>query len=260
MKVSRAIELIKNYKVEREYYWAGKRFFDNQYYRDGQEKNILEERKEPKRSEIINFLLSQSKGKTRYLEIGVRNPDHNYNKIIADDKYSVDPGVEYEGNPVDFKLTSDEFFELLINNKILSSNIRFDVIFIDGLHLADQVDKDIANSLKFIKNDGFIVLHDCNPPTEWHARENFHYHNTPAGGHWNGTTWKAFLKWRFNPSINSCCIDSDFGVGIISKNQKIGQSISESNPFFEFSKFMENRENYLNLVNFEKFKEYLSHE
>jgi hypothetical protein len=193
------------------YYWAGKKLLNDPYYQDGQGKSYLETLKTPKRTEIINFLLSKRNEKTRYLEIGVRNPDHNYNHIIADEKYSVDPGLEYDENPVDFKMTSDEFYELLKNNKILSSKIRFDVIFIDGLHLAEQVDRDIMNSMKFVKSDGFVVLHDCNPPTEWHARENYYYYKTPAGQYWNGTTWKAFLKWRFNPSVNSCCIDSDCG-------------------------------------------------
>lgn len=250
---------IRNYRSEIEhYYWTGKRLLDNQHYREAQEKSTLEILKEPKRTEILNFLLSRTRGKTRYLEIGVRNPDDNFNHIIASEKYSVDPGVEFEENPVDFKMTSDEFFGLLSNNKVLSSDIQFDVIFIDGLHLAEQADKDISNSLRFIKSDGFIVVHDCNPPTEWHARENFHYRNTPASGFWNGTTWKAFLQWRFNPSINSCCIDTDWGVGILSRNQPIGQSVSKTNPFFEYKNFAENRKSYLNLISFDDFKMLLS--
>jgi len=209
------------------------------------------------RSEIINFLLSTKKEEVRYLEIGVFNPDINYHHIIANEKYSVDPGLEYVKNPADFKMTSDEFFELLSDNIILSSDIRFDVIFIDGLHLADQVDRDIINSMRFVKSDGFIVLHDCNPPTEWHARENYYYRNSPAGGSWTGTTWKAFLKWRFNPSVNSCCIDTDWGVGILSKEHPIGSCINEVNHFFEFQDFIKHKENYLNLISFDEFKKKL---
>ncbi|MCL4538727.1 MAG: class I SAM-dependent methyltransferase [Bacteroidetes bacterium] len=146
---------------------------------------------------------------------------------------------------------------MLSNDKILYSKIRFDVIFIDGLHLAQQTDRDIANSLRFVKDDGFVVLHDCNPPTEWHARENHYYHNTPAGEYWNGTTWKAFLKWRFNPSVYSCCIDSDWGVGVLSKERPIGACISEVNRFFEFADFVNNRETYLNLISFDALKNLL---
>jgi len=239
------------------YYQAGEKLVNDPYYQDGQRKNYVEKLKTPKRTEIINFLLSKRNEKTRYLELGVKNPDDNFNHIITDEKYSVDPGLEYNENPVDFKMTSDEFYELLTNNKILSSKIQFDVIFIDGLHLAEQVDRDIMNSMRFVKSDGFVVLHDCNPPTEWHARENYYYRNTPAVGSWNGTTWKAFLKWRFNPSVNSCCIDSDWGVGILSKEHPIGSCIKEVNQFFEFENFIEHKDNYLNLISFDAFKNYL---
>jgi len=239
------------------YYSFGKRLLNNRYYQAAQNDSRLEVLKTPKRTEIINFLLSKRNGKTLYLEIGVRNPDDNYNHIVADEKYSVDPGIEYEENPVDFKMTSDEFFELLSSNRILSLGIKFDVIFIDGLHLAEQVNRDIINSLEFVKNDGFIVLHDCNPPTEWHARENYYFNQTPAKGFWNGTTWKAFLKWRFNPSVNSCCIDSDWGVGILSKENQIGSCVEEVNQFFDFKNLAEHRDAYLNLVSFDDFQKSL---
>jgi len=239
------------------YYLTGKTFLNDSNYKEAQEKSFSESIKTPKRTEIINFLLSLSNEKTRYLEIGVRNPDHNFNHITADEKYSVDPGFEYEENPADFKMTSDDFYDQLSNDKILSSKIKFDVIFIDGLHLASQVDRDIINSLKIIKNNGFIVLHDCNPPTEWHARENFYYHNTPAGIYWNGTTWKAFFKWRCNSSVNSCCIDSDWGIGILSKERLIGSSIKVDNPFYEFNNLVKHRKTNLNLVSFDAFKSLL---
>jgi len=239
------------------YYLEGKKLFEDQYYQNGQEKTKLESLKIPSRTEIINYLLSKANGETSYLEIGVRNPINNYNHIIADKKYSVDPGIEFKENPVDYIMTSDEFFELLASNKILSSEIKFDLIFIDGLHLAEQVDRDIINSMKYINDDGFIVLHDCNPPTEWHARENY-YSNSPAGVYWNGTTWKAFLKWRFNSSINSCCIDSDWGIGILSKKRLIGQCIDETNQFFEFGNFAMNKNKYLNLISFNELKDLLT--
>lgn len=217
-------------------------------------KSLKELAKKPSRTEIINFLLATKKNETTYLEIGVRNPNDNFNHIEATTKYSVDPGFEFKENPVDFKYTSDDFFDKLSNNEILSNDIQFDLIFIDGLHLAEQVDKDIINALKYIKIDGFIVLHDCNPPSECHARERYDYLNTPAEDYWNGTTWKAFLKWRCNPSIQSCCINSDWGVGILTKELPIGDSIALTNPFFEFDTLDKNRKEFLNLIDFDTFK------
>lgn len=108
--------------------------------------------------------------------------------------------------------------------------------------------------MKYIKDDGFIVLHDCNPLAEWHARSEYSYHLSPAGPFWNGTTWKAFLKWRFNSNVHSCCIDSDWGVGILSKNIQVGRSIEPANQFFEFNELKENRIELLNLMPFEEFK------
>ena len=225
--------------------------------RDGIRKSKIEIAKNPKRFEIINFLLKQFKGDTTYLEIGVRNPNHNFNKINANFKYSVDPGVEFKSNPVDFQLTSDAFFAALDANKILTPDTLFDVIFIDGLHLAAQVDLDISNAFKFLKPKGFVVLHDCNPPTEWHAREDYYFNMTPAKGHWNGTTWKAFVKWRSNSEVQSCCVDTDWGIGILSKTAAIGASIERSNPFFEYDIFANDRKNYLNLIDFDQLKEKL---
>lgn len=240
------------------YHSFGRKVFRNPDFIETQKKTYTEISKRTLRTEVINFLLSLRKNETTYLEIGVRNPDDNFNLIRANKKYSVDPGLSFKPNPVDFKMTSDEFFEKLSKNEVLSNDIRFDVIFVDGLHMADQVDRDIQNALKYIKDDGFIVLHDCNPPTEWHARENYGYSYTPAQTYWNGTTWKAFFKWRASPLVNSCCIDSDWGVGVLSKKHLIGEPMEAINPFFEYFVLDEDRKKYLNLVDFDTFKKILS--
>lgn len=240
-------------KLKDYYNWGG-RFLTDPFHIEVAELNKKEVEKTPLRSDIINFLLEKLNRETTYLEIGVRNPVINYDKIKSVTKYSVDPGIEFKENPVDFKLTSDEFFNQLRNDKILSSDLKFDVIFIDGLHLADQVDRDIQNALDFIKEDGFIVLHDCNPPSEWHAREEHGYRISPAGNNWNGTTWKAFVKWRQNKNLFSCCIDTDWGVGIISKTQNIGCASLIENPFFEYGVMNKRRKESMNLVSFDQLK------
>jgi len=239
------------------YYSVGKQLLNHKMSVEGIEKNKAEFLKTPNRTTIINYLLSYLKRDTLYLEIGVRDPEDNFNKITAHHKYSVDPGIEYKPNPVDFKLTSDEFFAKLGKGEILNSHIKFDVIFIDGLHLAEQVNKDVINALDYIKDDGFIVLHDCNPATEWHARETYHFSFTPAGGYWNGTTSQAFMKWRSSNAVSSCCIDADYGVGILSKKQKLGDAIQPQNPFYEFSLLDQNRKEYLNLISFDELKQIL---
>lgn len=220
-------------------------------------KDEQERQKQPFRYDIINFLLEQFSGETSYLEIGVRNPAHNFDRIKATHKISVDPGIEFKENPVDFKLTSDAFFDQLAKGELDVQKGKFDVIFIDGLHLADQVYTDIRNALNFLDRNGFIVVHDCNPPTEYHAREDHNFTLSPAFNSWNGSVWKAFYKLRMNSDISCCCIDTDWGVGIITK-RPLAKAISQDfNPFFEFHIFNERRKESLNLMEFETFRKTL---
>jgi len=238
-------------------YTAGKTYLDDKYINLGLKKGEEELKKLPSRTTIINYLLTFLNRECNYLEIGVRFPEDNFNQIKAKNKFSVDPGLENAENPVDYKMTSDDFFASIAKGDLLQKDIQFDVIFIDGLHLAHQVDADIQNALNYISDDGFIVLHDCNPPTEWHARETFDFALSPANVSWNGTTWKAFYKWRCKKEVYSCCIDSDWGVGIISKTHEIGKNTSATNPYYEFHTLDSNRKEALNLINFDHLKQLL---
>ncbi|MUP44170.1 class I SAM-dependent methyltransferase [Gramella sp. BOM4] len=235
-------------------YRLGKRVQNDYYHKLGDKLNYEELSKRPLRSDIINFLLGVSSKDAKYLEIGVRFPDQNFDKISTENKYGVDPGFENRSNPVDFKMTSDEFFGKLREGEILNSYMKFDLIFIDGLHLAEQVDQDIKNALDFIADEGFILVHDCNPPSAFHTNEIHDYKLSPAMGFWNGTAWKAFFKYRQNANLFSCCIDTDWGIGVISKQLNIGESTSVKNPFFEYKVLEKYRKESLDLISFEHFK------
>jgi predicted O-methyltransferase YrrM len=166
-------------------------------------KHGKKEKRKPRsqcRYDLINHFISKRKYKN-YLEIGVADCA-TFNRIKIEDKTGVD--VVYCPCPI-LIMTSDEFFK--INTKF------FDIIFIDGLHLEKQVEKDIRNALKCLSPNGVIMLHDCLPPDEWHAREE------NDGGSWNGTTWKAVLKY-FNKSNYECyIINTDWGCGVIDSSK-----------------------------------------
>jgi SAM-dependent methyltransferase len=204
-----------------------------------------------KRYDIINYLLNRKEEETCYLEIGVRNPEDCFNKIHCATKIGVDPNEKAQAT---YTITSDDFFEKVRTGALLHPDIKFDVIFIDGLHLADQVDRDIENALSFLQDDGFIVLHDCNPPSEWHARETEALQIPSCINDWNGTVWKAFLKHRCNPAVTSCCIDTDWGVGILTKKNIFSRLPENTNTFFEYSVFSRQREHVLNLLSFEQMQ------
>lgn len=207
------------------------------------------------RTEVINFLLdSIANSESRYLEIGTRDPRHNFNKIKAKNKISVDPCFEFNEPSIDYKMTSDDFFSCL-NNKLLSVPSEFDIIFIDGLHKADQVQRDICNSLQYLSSTGFILVHDCNPPSEWHARSDFKFKFTPARNRWNGTVWKAMCKVRQNTALSSCVVDSDWGIGVISKQTIFSPPAKKIDEFFEFDYFEENKKELLGLVGWSDFQQ-----
>jgi len=48
-------------------------------------------------------------------------------------------------------------------NSSRRNKLTFDLIFIDGLHNAAQVERAIGNSLKVLHKGGTILVHDCNP-------------------------------------------------------------------------------------------------
>jgi hypothetical protein len=196
---------------------------------------------EIKRYDIINHLIEKYK-LINYLEIGVFQGE-NIRLVNAIHKDGVDPGAEgYVVPEVNYPMTSDTFFEL-----IKGHDIKYDIIFIDGLHHADQVEKDIQNSLNHLVPNGFIVMHDCNP-VSYEAQQI--PRETIA---WNGDTWKAFVDFKYNHPLYKCCvIDTDFGVGIIQNNNDKRNQLKLE--MWEWNYFYENRKQLLNLISWDEFK------
>jgi hypothetical protein len=197
---------------------------------------------EIKRYDIINYLIKKYK-LINYLEIGVFKGE-NIREIKALHKDGIDPGTEgYTPPEVNYPMTSDNFFELVKGH----NDIKYDIIFIDGLHHADQVEKDIQNSLNHLVHDGFIVMHDCNPTsyeTQLIPRE------TIA---WTGDTWKAFVDFKYNhPTYKCCVVDTDFGVGVIQNNSK--ERNQSSLKIWNWDHFNNNRKELLNLITWDEFK------
>ena len=205
------------------------------------------------RFDIINKLIKEN-GFWRYLEIGVCDPQHCFDKIDCKIKHGVDPGVEFEENPVDYKMTSDEFFDFLRTN---DSDRKYDVIFIDGLHKSYQVKKDILNSLQFLNPKGYIVLHDCSPPTSWMAREDYMIDGNYEP--WNGTVWKAIYDLRTSRTdLHICVVNTDWGIGIIKNNPQLNTILpTRYNPYYEFNLMDANREEDLGLIQVDELDNWL---
>ena len=214
------------------------------------DKNIIETR-----YEVINRLIEKRfPDSCNYLEIGVRNPDDCFNLIRATNKTSVDPGKEYAPNPVNYKMTSDEFFSALKDGTTeFQVDKKWDVIFIDGLHIADQCLTDVLNALQHLTSNGLIVLHDCSPPMWYHSHSDVDFH-LKNSGEWSGTIWKTLYWCRVNLKQLVYTIDTDFGIGIIDKS-KVGTNIEHTNTFYEFHTMSNDRKHYLGLISVNEFME-----
>jgi len=106
------------------------------------------------RSTVITYLRERYNFKS-YLEIGCGNNAtfERLAPLFSDGAVGVDP---YSGGTV--RLTSDAFFA--------TNTQMFDIIFVDGLHDAVQVLKDVDNALKVLTPGGVILIHDCHPHIE----------------------------------------------------------------------------------------------
>jgi hypothetical protein len=182
--------------------------------------------------------------KSVYLEIGVKR-GATLRRITADEKIAVDPAFrlsERSRRLADanarathyFEVTSDAFFE---------SQAAF-------LEL-----RDVENALRYLRDDGVIVLHDCNPAlasigypaasfAEFYAQH--HWWNVL----WSGDVWKAIVYLRSTrDDLRIAVLKCDFGVGIIGKGMpesRLSYSAAQIEAL-DYADLAADREHLLNL-------------
>jgi len=222
-------------------------------------------------------VIKRKKKKVNYLEIGVQT-GFCFFKIKADRKLAVDPDFIIQlkkkikayiknfsnFNNKYFELTSDDFFAQQGN--YVKAIGGLDVVFIDGLHLYEQVVKDIENSLKYLNKGGVILVHDCNPLTENAAVRAYTSTevaamNLPGYDYiWNGDVWKAIVELRATrKDVEVIVINSDHGVGVITERAvKPFALTTEQLNTLTYADLDNNREAYLNLKTPEYFATFVS--
>lgn len=200
------------------------------------------------RTDIINDIFDKYIYNS-YLEIGVRNANDNFKLIHADHKDGVDPK---NINDIEFVMTSDEFFGKHADGK------KYDVIFIDGMHTKEQMYIDVQNSIDHLNDNGFIVIHDCNPPTKFHSRTYKEFLEQKGG--WNGDVYKGFIKLKHELKNWNCfVVDENYGCGIITKHSlsKTFAPLETINENIEWEEFNENNIQLLDLIPYGEFKNIL---
>ena len=186
-----------------------------------------------KRWDIINRLIKQY-GMTRYLEIGTQKDDC-LSRVECEFKVGVDPSPLWHSitsSDEFYKITSDDFFAINMG--------EFDIVFIDGLHHADQAFKDINNALRIINHEGAVVVHDCNP-----ILEESQIIPEPVVANWNGDVWKAWVRMREYDLLSMHVVNTDHGVGVIQWG--LGERLNIPEEDLTFENLQKNRKEWLNL-------------
>jgi SAM-dependent methyltransferase len=164
------------------------------------------------KTKYINELI-ESNGFISYLEIGLGD-GRNFRNVKCDYKIGIDPEFE-NSKPIDkdgnchdiFGFSSDDYFNL-------KSDDTFDLIFIDGLHHSDQVEKDIVNAWKNLNKGGIILIHDILPHDEAMTI-------VPRQQRiWTGDVFKAWHGFVTTyPKIKTEIIPETYGLGQIHKSR-----------------------------------------
>jgi hypothetical protein len=126
-------------------------------------------------------------------------------------------------------MTSDEFF---------SSNTKmFDVVFIDGLHIYDQVSRDFFNSLKFLKDGGIIILHDMLPRVPSEAIVPI-----PNGKsiNWLGDVWRLSFDLSNRDDIVFQLVLIDCGCGIAWKGKNKSKNFNPDSTWDYYKSHWDN--------------------
>tara|TARA_R110002049_G_scaffold274709_1_gene452651 strand:+ start:81 stop:710 length:630 start_codon:yes stop_codon:yes gene_type:complete len=168
------------------------------------------------RVKIINTLIEKYNYKT-YLEIGIRHKEtFNAIKLPEESKECIDPNYDN----VTYKLTSDEAF------KSISTTKKWDIVFIDGLHEAGQVFRDVENSLKHLNENGTIICHDMLPPED--------KSNLSLSRYGNG--WEAYARLKMtNKNLQMYVVNTDCGCAVIRKGKQ--RLYVDDNFNHDFSKY-----------------------
>lgn len=156
-----------------------------------------------KHEEILNYLILNYNYKS-YLEIGTFNGD-NYESINIENKECCDITDELYQN-ITYLMTSDEMFHIMPAGK------KYDIIFIDGMHTEEYVDRDIINSLKHLNKGGVVCVHDVLPIS---PKSSIDYTDLEYNRDWVGTSYKSICKLN-NENLEYYTVDNgDFGLTII---------------------------------------------
>lgn len=165
------------------------------------------------KSDIIN-LLGRRHGLTRYLEIATATTGAQYAKIDRR-QFSACTRLVYhwsrrcaDGLPVDFPVAGEAIEGVMAG--LVSAGARFDAILVDPWHSYECSLRDLRLALPLLSERGFLLVHDCSPPSFDLAGPVF------RADRWCGLTYAAFLDFVLaDPALDYATVDTDYGCAIV---------------------------------------------
>lgn len=188
------------------------------------------------RSDIINTLAKICDAK-KYLEIGTASGG-NFPRVNIGYKIGVDPNPR--SSNATHRMTSDVFFR--------HNHMYYDIIFIDGLHHAVQVAKDIDHALDCLTPGGFIVCHDMIPK----SKEQQMVPRIQAT--WTGDCWKAWVAARQIYELKMFVVDTDCGCGVMCPS--IEADVMPYPGELTWERYVENKNEWMNIKSKKEFKKW----
>ena len=215
-----------------------------------------------------------------YLEIGVFEGSCFFQvrcrkKIAVDPEFAFSKKEKFRALLKNFSNFSNSFYETTSDAFFQSGVLKtrkLDIVFIDGLHTFKQSLLDVLNSLRFLQPNGFIVLHDCFPPSKASSTPADSFKeaksmNVPGWtGEWCGDVWKtlAYIKIAF-PQVELACLENDYGLGMVklkdtrlsSEALKIDDTIYEKADAMTYEEMLENKKDLINVISEETVESFL---
>lgn len=216
-----------------------------------------------KKYDIVN-LLSAKYGFHSYLEISTPTTGWFHSKINRQqltkchrfvyglpDESETDLRAEFRTS----LLTSSEIVKSLL---VANDDPLYDVVFVDPYHGYANSYEDIVGGFNLVRPGGFMVVHDCNPPSAELAAPEF------KTGQWCGVTYWAYIDFVLGRSnIRYYTVDSDWGCGVIYKQPasppddalrlELDWAAAVKTDAGRFRFFEKHRHRLLNMISVEEF-------
>ena len=153
--------------------------------------------------------LAALRGARRYLEVGVAS-GQTFLNVEIETRHGVDPRFRFDTRPFEservrfFPMTSDRFF-----TAAAPRDMRYDIIFLDGLHTFEQTFRDFCASMAHAHADTVWIIDDVFPsdvfsalPSQQNALA-FRKQHGLKGGPWHGDVFKCvFAINDFFPNLS----------------------------------------------------------